>query len=152
RREPEHDVEAGGQFADARAGHRGEVDGDGFALHAVADAVVNAVAGVARVAANVALRGEFALPADLDLEVDVRRAPRVGHRLDRAEVIPAAGPGQEAAEPLEIRVAPLAVGAARVQVGAVVIALPDLARGVADGRAVGTQDAAAQVRDLAHGR
>src|SRR5207244_216699 len=99
----------------------------------VADAVEDAVTLVTAFAADVALRGEVVAATDLDLEVDVRRPPGVGHRFDGAEIVFAARGGQKAAEALEVGVAIAAVIAARMQVGAAAVHLPDLDGGVADG-------------------
>ena len=81
------------------------------------------------------------------------RAAGVGDGLDRAEVVFAGRAGQEPAEALEVRVALVAaLVAVGVEVDAVGVALPDLDDGVADRVALGVEDAAGQVRDLADGR
>src|SRR5438552_1975184 len=98
RRNAQDDVELRRQFADARAFHGGKVHDDGFAGLGVADAAQDAVPFVAGLTLDVALRGEEFLAALLDLEVDMRRPPRVRDRLDSAEIVFAAGPGQKAAE------------------------------------------------------
>ena len=115
---------------------------------------VDAVPRVARVALDVALGGEQLLPALLDLEVDVRRAAGVRDRLDGAEVVLAGRAGQEPAEALEVLVllVLLLVAVGRVQVDALGVALPDLDQGVADRVALGVEDPAGQVGDLADGR
>ena len=57
------------------------------ALLGVADAAPDAVLVVAGMPLDVALRRQQVLAALLDLEVDVRRAAGVRHRLDGAEVV-----------------------------------------------------------------
>ena len=64
-----------------------EVDRHRLAGFGVADAAVDAVALVLRMALDVALRGEVRAARPLDLEMDVRRAAGVGDRLDGAEVV-----------------------------------------------------------------
>src|SRR5206468_3347904 len=112
RREAEDDVEVRRHLADPRLLDGGEGDEDRLARLGVADAAEDAVALVAGLALDVALRRQQLLAAALDLEVDVRRPPGVGDRLDRAEVVLALGPRQEAAEPLEVLVARPAAGVA----------------------------------------
>jgi hypothetical protein len=81
--------------------------------------------------------------------MDVRRAAGIRHRLDRAEVVFAAGAGEESAVALEVAIATAGVAAAGVQVDAVSVGLPDLDDRVADRLAARVEDAAGQVRDLA---
>src|SRR5437867_7977224 len=57
RREPEHDVEFGGQLPDARAFDRREIDGHGIPCSRVLDAHINPVTFVLRLAFDVTLSG-----------------------------------------------------------------------------------------------
>ena len=65
--------------------------------------------------------------------------PRVGHRLDRAEIVLAGRAGQEAAEALKIGVELGAIFDVILEVGPVAIALPDLDDRIADRVAFGVQ-------------
>ena len=87
--------------------------------------------------------------------MDVRRAAGVRHGLHGAEVVLAAGAGEEAAEALEVRVAisfALAEAIAGVQVDAVAVDLPDFDDHIPQRIAVGIEHAAREVRDLADRR
>src|SRR5262249_52986476 len=117
--EPQHDVEPRGQLARARAFDRREVDDDGLARLAVRDRLQHAVALIPGLALDVALRGPLVAPLHLEREVDVARAPRIEHGLDRAEVVLAGRPSHEAAEALEVLLA-LRMLVARVEIDAVV--------------------------------
>src|SRR5207244_13097819 len=75
----------------------------------------------------------------------------IEHRFDGAEVIIAARTGEEAPEPLEVLVILRAVHAARVNVGTVVVDLPDFDQGVADRITLEIQNSPAEVRDGADG-
>src|SRR5262249_9640239 len=140
RRPAQNDVELGRQLADLGILHLGELDGDRLARLGIADAAVDAVLVVARLALDVALRREQLLALALDLEVDVRRAAGVGDRLEGAEVVLAAGAGQEAAEALEVLVALAAAGVVGVQVHALAVHLPDLDQRVAHRAALAVVD------------
>src|SRR5204863_2205849 len=126
------DVEAGRQLADLRLLHRREIDQDQLALERVAELAEDAVALVLGVAVDEDLRGEQLAAALLDLDVDVRRAAGVRHRLDGPEVVLAAGAGQEAAEALAVGVVAAAGAVAAVEVQAPVVYLPVLAEGGLD--------------------
>ena len=81
-----------------------------------------------------------------DPHMDVRRASRIGDRLDGAEVEAAVGPGQRAAVALEVGIA-LGLGTAgRVVVDGVGIALPDLDLGLRERAAAAVEHAAGQVQ------
>ena len=140
RRVAEDDVERRGELADLGTLERREVDGHGIAGLRVLEFLIDEVACVARLALDVALGGEELLVALLDLEVDVGRTAGVRDRLDRAEVVLAAGTREEPAESLEVAVVLLSVGVARVDVGPVAVDLPDLDEGVADRVAPGVED------------
>src|ERR1043166_7607654 len=114
--EPQHDVESGGQFADARPFHWGEIHNHRLARLGIFDSSKDAVARVLRLAFDVTLRGPFLAPLHLQGEMNVARAARVQHRLDGAEIVLAGGACQEAAESLEVLVAPRVIIAAGVQV------------------------------------
>src|SRR5438132_810162 len=87
----------------------------------------------------------------LDLVVDVRRPAGVRNGLDGPEIVLAGRTGHESAEPLEVRIAsPLT--RALSEVNLLGVTLPDLDGRVPDRFSARRQDAAGQVRDLAHGR
>ena len=151
RRKSHHDVELCRQFSDARAFDGRKIHGDRGARLGIFDSLENTVALILRLALNVALRGPFLAALHFDREVNVPGAPGIKHRLDGAEIVFAAGAGEEAAKALEVLVA-RRVSVAAVQIDAVVVHLPDFDQGVADGRAARIEDAAAQVGDLADGR
>src|SRR5207249_833298 len=144
----QHDVKSGGQFADARPLDRGEIHNHGLTRLGVFDSSEDTVALVLRLAFDVTLCGPLLAALHFEGEMNVPRAARVQHRLDGAEIILAGGACEEAAEPLEILVAPRVIVAARVQVDSVAVHLPDLDQHVADRAAPGVEDAPAEVRDL----
>src|SRR5438093_8211897 len=78
-------------------------------------------------------------------------APGIGNRLDGAEYILAGGTGEEAAETLEVCITLLAVAAPTVDIGSIVVALPDFNQRIANRIAVRVEYASAQPGDLAHG-
>src|SRR5262245_7568880 len=78
RRPAQHHVEFGRMLADLRSFHGHEVNGNRIAGLWVADGAIDAVARIAGMALDVALRSQQLLAALLDLEVDVRCAYRVG--------------------------------------------------------------------------
>src|SRR5262249_54543620 len=86
-RDAKHDVEFCRHFANSRILHLLKIDGDRSAGLFLADAEIDAVAVVSVVALDVALRSQQFLAAFLDFEMNVRRAARVRHRFDRAEII-----------------------------------------------------------------
>ncbi len=151
RRVPDDEVELSRHFTHARLLDRGEVNGDRIAGFRIANAPPDPVLFVPRVPLDIALRGEELLGPLLDLVVNVGRAAGIRHGLDRAEVVFAGRAGQEAAESLKIPVALSAVVAPRVQIGAIVVALPDLDDGVADRFAARIEDLAREMRNRPHG-
>src|SRR6266511_1209991 len=132
RRNAHHDVEPGREFAEARAFERDERDSNGLPRLLVFDPLINAVLLVSRMALDVTLGDQFLAALQLDRVVNVGCASRIGHRLDGPEQILTSRTGQEAAEALEILVPILAVAGLAVQVGAVVVALPDFNQRVAN--------------------
>src|SRR5262245_1562654 len=129
-----------------------KIDGDRSAGLFVADAAVDAVAVVAVVALDIALRGQQFLAALFDFEVNMRRESWVRHRSYGTEVIFSTRCGHEAAKALEILVALVAVAGAAVQISAIVVTLPDFYDGVLDGASIGAENPPAQVGDFADGR
>src|SRR2546422_8712270 len=109
RGETEHDVEASGDFADARSFERSKFHRHGLPLLEVLDTFPNAVFFIAGMTLDVALGGQQFFAALFDLVVNVRRAARIRHRLDGAEQIFACRSGDEAPKTLEILVAFLAI-------------------------------------------
>src|SRR5262249_30516201 len=109
-----------------------EVHRDRLAGTRIADAIPDAVACVAGITLDVTLRGEqFALLA-LHLEMNVRRAAGVWHRLDGAEIIFASGTGEEPTVALEVFVAgSVVVGGMKID--AMAVCLPDFDESVANG-------------------
>ena len=93
RRQTQHDVEPGGQFPHARVFDRGEIDRQQVASFGIAHRHKHSVALIARVSLDIALRCEGLLLGNLDGDVNVGRPARVGHRLDRAEIVLAARSG-----------------------------------------------------------
>jgi hypothetical protein len=105
------------------------------------------------VSLDVALRGEFFFPLQLDGEVNVRgQATGVLYGLDRAEKVFAGRAGQKAAEPLKVGVSFIPVAAAGMEIGGVVVDLPDFDQGVPERVATAVKDAPAQIGDLADRR
>ena len=84
--------------------------------------------------------------------MNVPRAAGIQRRLDRAEIVLAAGAGEEPPKPLEVRVSPGMIVAAGVQIDPVVVNLPNLNQSIANGVALGVEDASAQVRDFSDRR
>src|SRR5439155_18236008 len=150
RREPEHDVEFGGQLPDSRAFDRREIDGHGIPCSRVLDAHINPVTFVLRLAFDVTLSGPLVASLHFNGEMNVAGASGVEHRFDGAEVVFTRRASQKASESLEVRVA-RGVFVAAVQINAVVVHLPDLDECVADGLSFGVQDTSFEVGDLTDG-
>src|SRR5262249_45997971 len=130
---------------------RGEVNHYRLARLGVAYVSQHAVAGVLRMAFDVALSCEFVAPFGLDGEMDVRRAAGVRDGLDRAEQVFSGRTGQEPSETLKVRVAFVAVDTARMNVRAAVVALPDFDQRAAHRLAARVQYPPAQVSHCADG-
>ena len=109
------------------------------------------VLGVLGLTLDITLGGPFLTALHFYGKVDVRSTAGIGDGLDGAEIILAGGAGEEAAEALEICVAPGLAVAAGVEVDALAIDLPDLDDGVADRVAFRIEQAAGEVGDLADG-
>src|SRR5947209_7248807 len=95
--------------------------------------VEDAVACVFWLAFDEALRDELLFALDLDGDMDVGRAARIGDGLDGAESVFAGGTGEEAPIALEVRISARLAEAARMEIRPFVVHLPDLDDGVADG-------------------
>src|SRR5581483_182245 len=147
----EHDVERAGESARLHLVGVLQAHDDAFARLAVSDGIEHGVAGIARFAGDVELRGETPDARRVHLEVDVRRASGMGDRADGAEGVAAAGVDTGAAIALESRIASPATGVAGVIVDAVGVALPDLDHGTGHRLPATVQDAAGDVRDAADG-
>lgn len=150
-RKSQNDIEPRRQFADARPFDGSEIDDYGFAGLRIANASENHVALVSRIAFDIALRGELVAPFHLHGEVNVRSATGIWNRLDGAEQVFARRAGQEATEPLKVRVSLVAIDAARVEISAVVIDLPDFHDCASDGLAAAVEYAPAQIGDGSDG-
>src|SRR5262245_42824106 len=98
----QHDVETSRQLAHLRRRDLRKVDGDRLPSLVVAQPAVDEVTVVAGVSLDVQLRGQQFLAALLHLEMNVRRAARIRHRLDGAKVILTGRAGGEPAEALEV--------------------------------------------------
>src|SRR5688572_2003335 len=83
----EDDVEFGGELAELGIFEGGEIDGDGVAGFGVFDSAVDAVALVAGMTFDVALRRELFFALHFHLEVNVGRTAGIGDGLDGAEEI-----------------------------------------------------------------
>ena len=98
-------------------------------------------------ALNIALGDELLLALDADGQVNVRGTRLIGHRADGPKKILARRTGEEASEALEVTVALRGVTRPSVDVGAVVIGLPNLDEGIAHRLAFFVEDATTQPRD-----
>ena len=151
----EDDVPSRGQLADLRVLDRGEVQAEGLvALGVAAPDRLNCPSRSlpAYPLTKHSVVSSFLSPFQTCTWMCAAGRPAVGDRLDGPEVVLAGRAGQEAAESLEVRVELLLACVVRLEVGAVAVALPDLDDGVADRVALGVEDPAAQVRDLADRR
>src|SRR5437867_1802941 len=149
--ESKHDVKSRGQLCNARVLERDKGHDDRSFCFGIADAVEDAVAFVLRFALDVTLCGPFLAALELEGKVNVPSATGIESRFDRAEIVFAAGAGQEPAKALKVRVAG-SVAVAAVQINAVIVHLPDFDQRVADRVAAAVQNPTAEVGDLAHGR
>src|SRR5262249_23735515 len=134
-----------------RIGHPPKVDGDQLAVEDAADAAVDTIACIPRMAGDEELRGQQLAVAALDLEVDVRAAAGIGNRLDGAKAILALLVRGESAEALEVAVTSAAAVGAGVQVDAVAVDLPDLNDEIVESGAAGREHPAGEVGDFADG-
>src|SRR5947207_1251012 len=116
KRAAKHDVEIRGELADLGRADRFEIDEDRFQGERVANAAGDHVAVVLGVAIDEDLRGQHAAAVLADGNVDVRRAARIGHGLDRAEVILALRISQESTVALKILVVTARAGISGVNV------------------------------------
>ena len=87
RRESQHDIKFGIQFADFGTSQWIEGHGHGVTCFGVADRLVNPVLGIARVSGDVTLCRELVSAGNLYREVDVRCTTRIGNRLDGPEQV-----------------------------------------------------------------
>ena len=129
----EDDVELGAEFSGF--GIRDWFERDHEVLNRFSEALDEAVFCVSLIARDEALGGEGALVVPVNGEVDMRGAGAVGDGFDGAEIVAAIAAGHEAAEALEVVIA-LGSGQATVlamDVGALVISLPDFDAGIGDG-------------------
>ena len=99
-------------------------------------------------ALDITLGDELFLTFDSDGEVDVRCARPVGHGLDGAEHILAVGSSEESSEALEVTIPLGRIAGLGVEIGAVVVRLPNLDQSVTHGVAVFVEDATGQPSDL----
>jgi hypothetical protein len=74
------------------------------------------------------------------------------HGLDGAEDVFAVGPGEESSEALEVAVTLGCVAGLGVEIGAVIVGLPDLDQRISHRLAMLVEDASGQPGDLADGR
>lgn len=146
-RDAEHDVELGRELSGLGILERREVDRHRLASSCIANATVDAIAFVLRMAIDVALCDELAFVRPLDLEVDMRRAAGIGDGLHGAEIVFTVGAGHEATEALEIGVA-LGVAVGRMEVNPAAVDLPDFDNGVAEWAAIRIEYATAEVSYL----
>src|SRR5262249_4464469 len=121
----EHDVKGAleGTLLDLAGSAEG--DDDALALSPVANGAEHRVAGVARLACEVHLRGQPGKAGGADLEVDMRGASGIGHGANGAEPIASRCVGRAAAVALKGGVAALAAPGGGMIVDAMGVALPD---------------------------
>src|ERR1051325_6484702 len=101
---------------------------------------------------DVKLCREQLLAAAFDLVMNVRRAARIGQRLDGAEQIFATRTRNEPAEALKVLILLLRVAGLAVQIRPVVVALPDFHDGIANWITFGIENSSAHVGHLADSR
>src|SRR6266536_94701 len=82
-REPEHNVESGGEFTDARALDRREIDGYRMSGLRVFDSGITCVALILWLTFDVTLGGPFVSTLHLNRTMNVPGAPGVKHRFNR---------------------------------------------------------------------
>src|SRR5688572_30186098 len=127
RRSGDHDIHRGRERARLQAVGRLQAHVDPFAPARIAHRVaVDEVALVERIAGEMELRREPPAVGGRDLEMDVRRATRIGDGLQRAKAVQALAVRHDLAVALERRIAALASRLPRMIVKALRIALPDL--------------------------
>jgi hypothetical protein len=114
----------------------------------IAHPIEQAVAGVQRVVAQVHLGDQRLDAGPGNREMDVRRAPRVGHRFDGAEAIAAVAIRDRAAITLEVGVGP-AAAVVRVVIVSGGVALPDLHPQIAQGNGISVRHLSEDMGDPA---
>src|ERR1041384_5117431 len=122
----EHDVERAFECAGFDLACVFEAHNQPCARIAIADGVEHTIGGVLRFVRDIELRGEAAYARSVHLEVNVRRATRVGDGADGGKGVAPSGVDLGAATALEAGIETLLAGGAGVIVDAVRIALPDL--------------------------
>jgi len=146
----EDDIELGSEFSGFGIRDRFERNHEVF--NWFSEALDEAVFCVSLIARDKALGGEGALVFPVDGEVDMRGTGAVGDGFDGAEIVAAIASGHEAAEALEVVIA-LWSGQATVlavDVGTLVIDLPDFDAGIGNGVAFYIGDPAMKVGDVAN--
>ena len=103
----EHDIEGAPQGTRLQGAGGFQGHDQGLALGRVADAVEGSVSGVAALAGHVHLRRQPAGARRVHLEVDVRRAARIGDGADGAEAVAAVRRGLGTPVALKVCIAPL---------------------------------------------
>src|SRR6185295_12865733 len=151
-REAQNDVKPGGQLANPRAFDRRKIDGHRFLLLCIANAAIDPILIISSEAFDVTLRRKFFHSLGFHHEMNMRAAAGIGDGLDGPEVVFAARSGHEAPESLEILVAFFLVGRAAVQIGAVIIHLPDFDEHVAQRFSVAVQYSTGQMSSFTDGR
>jgi hypothetical protein len=143
----EDDIELGSEFSGF--GIRDRFERDHEVLDWFSEALDEAVFCVSLIARDEALGGEVAFVISVDGEVDVRSARSVGNGLDGAEIVTSIAAGHEASKALEVVVAlwPGQATVLAVDVGALVVDLPDFNAGIGDGIAFYIGDLAMKVGD-----
>src|SRR5207247_426614 len=115
----------GAQLINPRALHRRKIYRYRFPCLGIANAAIDAIFFVCRMAFDVALGSPLLHSLGLECKVNVRAAAGVGNGFYCPEVRFSARAGEKSPESLEILIPFITIGRAAVQIGAVVIHLPD---------------------------
>jgi len=148
----EDDIKRRGQFADLGASEWFVRGADRFAGFRIANGLIDPIAFVAGMPLNVALGRELVSTGNFDSKMNVRSPSRIRDRLDRAEQIFSGRTGGEPSETLEVLVPLLSIIASRVQIGPIVVGLPDFDDRVPNRFAMGSENLPTQVSHLTHPR
>jgi hypothetical protein len=150
----QNDVPSCGKLSHLRALDRREIQAESLVPLGIAapDTAKLTISLVPRVALDETFGRQQLLVPLPDSRVNVRRrAASVRDRLDRPEVVFAGRAREEAAVSLEIRVELFVALGVLLEIGPIPIALPDFDDGIAERVALGVEEPAAQVCDLADG-
>lgn len=148
----EDEIELGAEFT--RFGIRNRCKLDHEVLRRISHPLEQTIFGIPRITVDETLGCEDTLVLEVNSDMNVRSARPIGHGLDRPKIIAAIPRRHEAAKSLEVGIAlrPLETAILGVNVGPLVIDLPDFDTGIRNRVSFHIGHRAMKVRDGPDGR